>query len=258
MAPAAPQPRYMQLAQALMTEIEAGRYPVGALIPTEHQLCEQFGASRFTVREAVKRLVDLGLLSRRAGVGTQVLSTRPRTVYRQVMDGIAGLQHYTAETELEITDMEMAPLDAETAIMLGAPVAQAWLHVQGLRRLAAGPGTPICATDIFIHPAFRSVGQLGGRSTVPVYVRLEQQFGQVVTEVEQQLRAVPLGRAHARRLQAKPGTPAMWVCRLYRNRQAEVIEAAISIHPAERFSYSETFRRERGGALIPGGRGDAG
>ena len=62
------QPRYMQLAQTLVNEIQSGRFPVGSTIPTEFELCEQFGASRSTVREAVKQLVQLGMVVRQAMV----------------------------------------------------------------------------------------------------------------------------------------------------------------------------------------------
>ncbi|HEY1231660.1 MAG TPA: GntR family transcriptional regulator, partial [Ramlibacter sp.] len=49
---AASQPRYLQLAQTLLREIEAGKYAVGTQLPTEFELCEQFGVSRATAREA--------------------------------------------------------------------------------------------------------------------------------------------------------------------------------------------------------------
>jgi GntR family transcriptional regulator len=240
----APQPRYLQLAQTLIREIEAGRHPVGALMPTEFALCEQFGASRFTVREAVKRLVELGLVSRQAGVGTRVLSTRARSAYRQVMQGLADLQNYTAETELEIADVGMADLTPEVAALARAPAGQAWLRVEGLRRVVGDAAPPICLVEIFLHPAFRAVRDLGGRSTVPVYVRLEQQFGESILEVQQQIAATALTRDDAHRLAAEPGAPALRVCRTYLNRRGEAVEVATSIHPAERFSYSQTFRRD--------------
>src|ERR1700760_384684 len=63
------QPRYMQLAQTLINEIQSGRFPIGSTIPTEFELCEQFGASRSTVREAVKQLLQLGMVVRQAGGG---------------------------------------------------------------------------------------------------------------------------------------------------------------------------------------------
>ncbi|MGY2046684.1 GntR family transcriptional regulator [Methylobacterium sp. JK268] len=253
----APQPRYLQLAQTLISEIESGRYPVGGLMPTEFALCEQFGASRFTVREAIKRLVDLGLVSRQAGVGTRVLSTQPRTAYRQVMQGIADLQQYTAETELEILDVEMAPLDPEIAALAQAPAGQSWLHMRGLRHREGVAAAPLCVTEIYIHPAFRSVREVGGRSAVPVYLRLEEQFGESVAEVQQQIRAVALTPEQALRLGAEAGAPALWICRLYLNRRGEVIEVAISVHPAERFSYSAVFRRERAPARGPEGSDEA-
>ncbi len=98
-----PQPRYRQLAQTLINEIESGRYPVGNLLPTEFELCEQFGASRFTVREAIKQLVRLGLVDRQPGVGTRVKIAQPSSEYRQVMQRLADLQQYSAQTELRFS-----------------------------------------------------------------------------------------------------------------------------------------------------------
>lgn len=248
---AAQQPRYLQLAKTLMSEIEAGRYAVGDLMPTEFALCEEFGASRFTVREAIKQLVDLGLVSRQAGVGTRVLSTQPRTGYRQVMQTMADLHQYTAETALEITDVGMVEIGEDLAPYVKAPVGQSWFHMRGLRRFASDDELPICVTDIYIHPAFRSISQVGGRSTIPVYRRIEEQFGELIVEVQQQIRAVALSRDEADLLGGKPKAPALWVCRSYLNRRGEVVEVAMSTHPEDRFSYSETFRREGPGGPNP-------
>lgn len=81
-------------------------------MPTEFALCGPFGASRFTVREAVKQLVAMGLVSRQAGVGTRVPGTHGRTACRQAMRGISDLRRYTADTELEIVAAEMVEVDA--------------------------------------------------------------------------------------------------------------------------------------------------
>ena len=241
---ATPQPRYLQIARTLISGIEAGRYAVGELMPTEHELCKEFGASRFTVREATKRLVELGLISRQAGVGTRVLSKHVRSGYRQVMQGMADLQQYTADTALEITDVGMVEVGEELEPYLKAPLGQVWLHMQGLRRFASDDEPPICATEIYIHPAFRTVSGVGGRSSVPVYQRIEEQFGETIVEVQQQIRAVSLSRKQADSLGSKPKSPALWVCRSYLNRRGEVVEVAMSTHPEDRFSYSETFRRD--------------
>ena len=68
------QPRYLQIAADLKQAIVSGRYPVGARLPTELELCEQFGISRFTAREAVRVLSSAGLVSRKQRVGTIVVA----------------------------------------------------------------------------------------------------------------------------------------------------------------------------------------
>ncbi|MFF5794098.1 FadR/GntR family transcriptional regulator [Paeniglutamicibacter sp. NPDC012692] len=58
----------------LMAEISGGNWPIGSKIPPEATLVETMGVSRSSVREAVKALVQQGLLSTRQGVGTYVLA----------------------------------------------------------------------------------------------------------------------------------------------------------------------------------------
>jgi GntR family transcriptional regulator len=249
---APPQPRYRQVAQTLINEIAAGHYPVGDLMPTEMELCEQFGASRFTVRQAIKQLVELGLVSRQAGVGTKVLGREPKSNYRQVMQGIADLRQYTADTELEIHDQRMVTVSGDLSATLEASEGENWLRIEGIRRLGDRKAPPICLTEIYIHPAFRSVRDLGGRSTVPIYVRIEEQFGERVMEIQQQISAVALTKRIAGLLDAKPGSPALIVNRSYRNQRGELIEVALSTHPADRFSYSQSFLRDWRGSPTEG------
>ncbi|MDO9409019.1 FadR/GntR family transcriptional regulator [Patulibacter sp.] len=59
---------------ALRAQITAGTWPVGSQIPTELELTAELGVSRTTVREAIRGLVQSGLLEARQGAGTFVLS----------------------------------------------------------------------------------------------------------------------------------------------------------------------------------------
>ncbi|MFE5163068.1 FadR/GntR family transcriptional regulator [Streptomyces sp. NPDC056697] len=56
----------------LREQITSGAWPVGMRIPPEHDLVEQLGVGRTTVREALGALVHLGLLEARKGDGTYV------------------------------------------------------------------------------------------------------------------------------------------------------------------------------------------
>lgn len=63
-----------QVTALLRDEIMSRRWPIGSRIPTEPALCELTGTGRNTVREAVQALVHAGMLERRQGSGTFVLS----------------------------------------------------------------------------------------------------------------------------------------------------------------------------------------
>jgi len=62
------------MARDLSEGIQQGRYAVGSLLPTEFELCEQYGVSRYAVRQTLKVLQDLGLISRRIACLIWVLS----------------------------------------------------------------------------------------------------------------------------------------------------------------------------------------
>lgn len=61
-----------QLVENLRQHIASGAWPVGTRLPGEHELVEQLGVSRTTLREALGALTHLGLLEARAGDGTYV------------------------------------------------------------------------------------------------------------------------------------------------------------------------------------------
>ena len=62
--------------EQLTAEIVSGRYPAGRTIPSERTLSEVFAVNRHVVREAVKRLEQVGLVDVVQGGGTRVLDFR--------------------------------------------------------------------------------------------------------------------------------------------------------------------------------------
>jgi DNA-binding FadR family transcriptional regulator len=60
------------IATRLREAILGGHYTDGERLPAERELTEHFGAARGTVREALRRLEEMGLVTRRMGSGTFV------------------------------------------------------------------------------------------------------------------------------------------------------------------------------------------
>ena len=70
-------PKYRQVYASLREDIESGRWPEGALLPTEAVLSKSYNVSRITVREALQLLVNERFVTRRQGQGTIVANRTP-------------------------------------------------------------------------------------------------------------------------------------------------------------------------------------
>jgi len=74
-----PVPFYFQLSELLEQEIVGGRWEPGYRLPSEPEASAHFGLSRTTIRQALARLEQEGLIVRRKGQGTFVAESQPRT-----------------------------------------------------------------------------------------------------------------------------------------------------------------------------------
>ncbi|MFT4507807.1 UTRA domain-containing protein [Caballeronia sp. 15711] len=113
------------------------------------------------------------------------------------------------------------------------------MRIESLRR-SQDSSNPICHTEVFVHPALR-VSEV--ESQVAIYALIEQQFGERITEVCQEIRAIALPANVTKLVSTKARSPALWICQHYFKRRGQIVEAAFDIYPADRFNYSETFQR---------------
>ena len=236
-----PQPRYAVVAEALIEDILSGRYPIGATLPTEHALCKQFDISRHTTREALRRLQELGLVTRRAGVGTQVKSDRIVQQYVQVGGTVSDLDQYAHDMVLNVHEVTDIEADDQVATLLGCPVGQAWTRLHGVR-FVGKTRTPMALMDAYIARAYRGVVQDIKGAGVPIWSLIKSRYGVTPAEVRQQITATILDRSEAEKLAAPEGTPALRITRHYLTQTSEIYEVAINLYPAERFSYSNTLQ----------------
>lgn len=83
-----------QLTTSLIDAVVAGRFAVGEPLPPERELAEQLEVNRATVRQAVGRLEQIGLVTRRQGSGTVVRDpsqlTAPEVVGRVAAAEVAS------------------------------------------------------------------------------------------------------------------------------------------------------------------------
>jgi GntR family transcriptional regulator len=89
-------PLYVRVERRIEDLLLQGRYKAGDRIPPETELVSALGVSRVTVRAALARLVERGLLERRRGSGTFLV--RPPGGAR-LQAGLERLETYTVHAE---------------------------------------------------------------------------------------------------------------------------------------------------------------
>ena len=237
-------PRYLQVSDELQARIESGQYKVGDLLATELELCEEFNISRYTVREALRKLKESGLVQRRQGSGSQVIATKRSTTYVHSMRSLRELFQYATETRFHVHSVQNAVPGRKFAQYLGDAADQPWLVVEGLRQ-SAGDGAPICFSIVLVASRFADVEAELKDHNGALYALIEQKHGIEVADVEQEIRAEPMPRAAAKALGVSVTTWAVRVVRRYMDAAGQTIQVSINYHPGDRFSYTMHLKREQ-------------
>jgi len=236
-------PLYVQLAQTIGDKIASGAYPVGSLLPTEAELGLRFGVSRYTVRQAILHLRNQGLVSARKGVGTRVQSASAETSYTQSMRSLAELLQYATETRFDVMAVDEVVARGALAEALGCRPRKPWIHVAGVRH-GAPDEPPHCFIEIYIDEAYRALSDEPGTIRTAIWSLIEKRYGETIIEVDQTIEATVLDEKMARLLKAEAGAPALKFTRRYYVTGRRLVEMSINVHPADRFSYKMTIRRD--------------
>lgn len=236
--------RYLQVARTLRKEIVDGVYPVGSHLPTEHELCERFEVSRYTVREALRRLRDDNLVSSRPRTGTLVVPRPSSSSYAQDVMSINDLLAFASGAQFEIDSNAMVTIDADLTERTGLGIGEQWLAVRGYRRDAEAT-IPICRTEYYINRAFAAVGRMLQRHSGPIFPLIEDLYGVSIVEVHQEITAIVLPPGLAGPLGIDAGAPALQMQRTYTTSDGEVAQVTVNTHPAARYRHSMTMRRVR-------------
>jgi DNA-binding GntR family transcriptional regulator len=213
------------------------------MLPPELELCEQHGVSRHTVREAIRRLVDMGLLGRRQGVGTHVKARSGRGRLVATLGSIADLYQYTQRTRLKLIDERVVTADDKLAEMLHCKPQQRWLKVETCR-FPRGETVPISHTEIYIVPAYAAIRDEIEGEGVWVYGLIEKHYGERIVEVQQEVGTAAISPRIARLLHAKPLEPALHVMRYYYGRADRLLSVSVNLYPDNRFRFITRWRLE--------------
>lgn len=230
-------PRYMQLAGELRRKVLSGNF--AAEFPTEAELCAQYNVSRFTVREALRRLQAEGLIARRRGSGTTVQPAAARgNALHQPISNVGELLQYALGSRIAYQPLGRVDLPGLAVSHLGETrTAEKWIGFSGLRRIEGDP-RPLAITEVFFAPRLEAACAALDLSKGTLFAQLDDLAGINVGKVTQDIQALPASTEVARLLGLRRGNAVLRVIRCYHDLEGRLFEISVSHHPGDRFVYS--------------------
>ena len=228
------EPLYYQIKRALVTRMESGQWGLGAQLPTEQQLQDEFGASRGTVRRALDELVFEGRIYRRSGKGTFVTGLPPRVQTEQVLSFSEQVRQRGLAPTTQVVSADEVP-----ASEVAEPVRQTFgLHMDDpvirIRRLRLGDRQPLSLQTVYLLPALcpgileQDLSQL-----MPLYAGYDWR----ISYGEETMRVTWVSDEEAQLLRVEPGDPVVVRFRVSYLEDGRPFEVLYSLDRVDTFEY---------------------
>lgn len=236
--PRSPLPLHVQAEHELRKLIGHAKYRDGQLLPDELSLAATLGVSRGTIRTALLRLVAEGLLERRPGVGTRVVSKAAEssvTAWRSLSREMAakGIKVETYELKIQ---KRPAPKAAALALVI-----EPGTSIYQLDRLRGWREAPVLHSRSWFHPR---LGLKGAEDfTGPLYEVIQAATGIVADGATEELLAVSADARMARMLQVRTGAPLLLRRHVVTDRGRRPFEYAEVHYVSERYTLKIDLQR---------------
>lgn len=141
-----------EMAKQIIKLISTGELQPGQRLPSERELCEQFGASRSSLREALRCLSIVGVLHARVGDGTSV-AVDGETFLRRIIEWRLITEKHDVENLMEVR-IGLEGVSAATAALraTGADIKNL-RHLLAKMKLVAKDARKFAVLDVEFHVA---------------------------------------------------------------------------------------------------------
>jgi GntR family transcriptional regulator len=225
------QPKYRVLRDALIALIR--ELPPGSAVPTERELCERFGVSRGTVRQALDRLAAEQRIHRHQGKGTFVAKAK----IDQVLELTSHTEFVRArgmEPASRLIGVTRALAEKDVAAMIGLQEGDEVLQIERVRLADDEPlGVELLYLDA---KRFDGIVAVLGESQ-SVYQLLRAGYGVELAWAEETIEAIVAPEREADLLGIPAGAPVLLRCRQSFDSNGLPVEFVRSVYRADRFRF---------------------
>ncbi len=234
-------PLYFRLRNLVEENIRSGAFPPGARLPSEHEFSQRYGVSRATVREALRELVDSGLVLRRHGKGSFVLAVARDAVEPvKLVGSLEDLYDQVEQVVARSVEIEEGPGPAKVLDRLALPRDT---PVTVVRRVRGIKGKVLVWTVNFLPVTIGRQLRKSDLLRYPLLRLLEERHGIEIAEAVQTLRAVLADREAALHLEVPLASPLLFAERLYLAPGGTPVQLVQSHYRADRYAFGVRLRR---------------
>lgn len=186
-------PKYIRIYDWVHAEIRSGQLKVGDKIPAEPDLSKQFDASRMTVRKAIDPLVLEGVLERRPGQGTFVVSAR---IIKLTYDASRPMRFshemasYDVPHQFEVVNRKVMTADPQIKKFLNLEKGQKVICLTLV--LSANHEPVIVERNFFPYDEFKALFDM--KIDIPPLELVAQKFNTHIKSVTQYISATVAGK----------------------------------------------------------------
>lgn len=198
-------PRYLQVRNILTRRLGDGFAP-GDRFPTEHQLCDEFGVSRETVREALRGLESEGLIVRHRGKGSFVARVPDTSRDERLTGLVEDFTELKLDTEVEVVHTGLERPPSRIASALGLDPSTAVFRISRLRRV---DGKPFAYHEAHLPRRFGAALAHLDLTRTTLFRELRDTVGLRLVEIYQHIDAITADLPLAKMLKIEVGMPIL-------------------------------------------------
>jgi GntR family transcriptional regulator len=232
-----PLPYYQQLYAILRDQIVSGDWKPGDMLPSEKELIEQYEISRITVRQALEKLVEEGLIYRRRGLGTFVAVPGIEQSLNRIVSFTEDMRRRGLHPGTQVLSAKAVPATVDIAEKLQASPGE---ELARFERLRLADGEPLSIE--ISHLVLRLCPGILEHDYAqrPLREELEQRHGIYLVRAQQTIRAVAAGKEIAVQLSVPNNAPLFYIERVSFTEQETPVEFLQLYHRGDRYAlYSE-------------------
>ncbi len=241
------QPLFQIIADELKDRLVAGQYPLGIPLPGERDLAKELRVARVTVRSALQRLQEEGLVTRLRGVGTMPIKEVSTRTHANIHTGLLeSIVSFGQRSRTKLISYGYVQASPEVAKALQTSPGTKVLKIIRVRSIKK---VPFQCTEVYLPTEVAALISQTDLNDMPILSLIEK-AGLRYERGNQELKAVNADEEQAKLLKIAINTPVLRVQRVVYDGVNLPLQYLIGHYSSNHYQYMMSMSRTGGNTRV--------